>query len=113
MLAGDTLYISGHTGAARGGDSTAQTREAWAMINNLLAAVGFTPDTILRTNNVLTDWRSYAGFNAGYGANVDQPYPPRATVLGSLLDPAALVQIEAVAHRNGSNATIVQVPGFP
>lgn len=113
MLAGDTLYISGHTGAARGGDSMAQTREAWATINNLLAAVGFTPDTILRTNNVLTDWRSYASFNAGYGANVDQPYPPRATVLGSLLDPAALVQIEAVAHRNGSNATIVQVPGFP
>jgi enamine deaminase RidA (YjgF/YER057c/UK114 family) len=113
MLAGDTLYISGHTGAARGGDSNAQTREVWAIINNLLAAVGFAPGTILRTNNVLTDWRSYPDFNAGYGANVDQPYPPRATVLGSLLDPAALVQIEAVAHRNGSNATVVQVPGFP
>jgi 2-iminobutanoate/2-iminopropanoate deaminase len=113
MLAGDTLYISGHTGAARGGDCNAQTRVAWARINDLVAAAGFAPDSILRTNNVLTDWRSYADFNGGYGANVRQPYPPRATVLGSLLDPAALVQIEAIAHRNGSNATIVQVPGAP
>jgi len=112
MLADDTLYIGGQTGAAQGGDCNAQTRAAWARINDLVAAAGFAPDSILRTNNVLTDWRSYADFNGGYGANVSQPYPPRATTLGNLLDPAALVQIEAIAHRNGSNATIVQVAGM-
>ena len=76
----------------------------------LLAAAGFNDQSVLRTNNVLTDWRFYADFNAGYGANVTEPYPPRATVLGGLARREAVVQIEAVAHRSGSDAVIVQVP---
>ena len=112
MLAGDVLYLSGHDAPA-GRDCEAQTRGAWDRINALVAAAGFAPDSIVRTNNVLTDWRNYAGFNGGYGANVSKPYPPRATVLGSLRNPAALVQIEAIAHRNGGDAVIVQVPGVP
>lgn len=110
MLAGDVLYLSGHD-APIAGDCAAQTRGAWSRINALVAAAGFALDSIVRTNNVLTDWRNYAGFNSGYGANVAKPYPPRATVLGSLRDPAALVQVEAIAHRNGGDAVIVQVPG--
>jgi 2-iminobutanoate/2-iminopropanoate deaminase len=112
MLAGDVLYVSGHCAPA-GADCEAQTRGAWDKINALVAAAGFTSDSIVRTNNVLTDWRAYAGFNAGYGSNVTKPYPPRATVLGGLIDPAALVQVEAIAHRNGGEAVIVQVPGVP
>jgi 2-iminobutanoate/2-iminopropanoate deaminase len=112
MLAGDVLYLSGHD-APTGRHCEAQTQGAWGKINALVTAAGFTLDSIVRTNNVLTDWRNYAGFNAGYGANVSKPYPPRATVLGSLRDPSALVQIEAIAHRNGSDAVIVQVPGVP
>ena len=113
MLAGDTLYVSGQDGTMRGANCEAQTRGAWDKINALIAAAGFPPDSVLRTNNVLTDWRNYAGFNTGYGANVRSPYPPRATVLGGLLDHSALVQIEAIAHRKGSDASIVQVPGVP
>jgi 2-iminobutanoate/2-iminopropanoate deaminase len=112
MVAGDVLYLSGHS-APTAGDCEAQTRAAWDKINALVAAAGFASDSIVRTNNVLTDWRTYADFNAGYGANVTKPYPPRATVLGSLLDPAALVQVEAIAHRHGGDAVIVQVPGVP
>jgi enamine deaminase RidA (YjgF/YER057c/UK114 family) len=112
MLAGDLLYISGHD-APTAGDCEAQTRGAWSKINTLVASAGFASDSVVRTNNILTDWRNYAGFNAGYGANVMKPYPPRATVLGGLRDPAALVQVEAIAHRNGGDAIIVQVPGVP
>jgi enamine deaminase RidA (YjgF/YER057c/UK114 family) len=112
MLCGDTLYLSGHDAPAAG-DSEAQTRATWNKLNTLTAAAGFARDSIVRTNNVLTDWRTYAGFNAGYGANVTKPYPPRATVLGGLRDPAALMQIEAIAHRNGGDAVILQVPGVP
>ena len=66
---------------------------------------------MLRTNNVLTDWRDYAGFNAGYGAKRPRAsYVPRATVLGSIRAPDARVQIEGVAHRRGDEATILQVP---
>ncbi len=115
VLAGDELYIGGQLGEdATGhlvGAAEAQTRAAWSRVRALLSGVGFDDGSILRTNNVLTDWRDYAGFNAGYGANVSEPYPPRATVLGGLMRREALVQVEAIAHREGGSATIVQVPG--
>ena len=45
---------------------------------------------------------------AGYGAVVTRPYPPRATVLAALADPRACVQVEAVAHRGGGDATVLE-----
>jgi enamine deaminase RidA (YjgF/YER057c/UK114 family) len=48
-------------------------------------------------------------FNAVYGDFVHPPYPPRATVvIGGLVEPQALVQIEALAHREGRNATVLE-----
>jgi 2-iminobutanoate/2-iminopropanoate deaminase len=112
VMAGDELYIGGQIGLDRNGRLAvgveAQTLAAWDRVRSLLEAAGMTPEHVLRTNNILTDWRSYAGFNAGYGANVRKPYPPRATVLASLAIPGALVQVEGIAHRAGAEATIVQ-----
>lgn len=111
MLAGDDLYVSGQIGMLP--DNTfaagvqAQTEAAWASIHAILAEAGMQPDDVIHTSNLLTDWRHYAGFNAGFAANVSPPYPPRATVLAGLLDPRALVQIEALANRNASNAAVI------
>lgn len=114
VVAGDTLFLGGQMGLSEGaaepGDVERQTRTAWERLNSLVDAAGFTPESIVRTNNILTDWRDYAGFNAGYGANMPAPYVPRATVLGQLSDARAKVQVEGVAHRNGDEATILQVP---
>lgn len=114
VLAGDDLYIGGQVGEGDDGElatgGEAQTRAAWDRVRAILGEAGMDTQSIVRTNNVLTDWRLYADFNAGYGANVLDPYPPRATVLGRLPRYQALVQIEAVAHRLGSEAMIVQVP---
>ena len=70
---------------------------------------------VLRTNNWLTDWRSYAQFNAGYGAFVTPPFPPRATVIAGLPEPGARLQIEALAHRVGRTATVLDavIPSAP
>ena len=108
MLAGEELYIGGQLGVAADGslyaDAEQQTRAAWTRVQALLEGAGMTLADVVRTSNVLTDWRNYAPYNAGYGAFVAAPYPPRATVLGSLVDPRALVQIEAVAHPAGRDA---------
>lgn len=114
ILCGDVLFLTGQTGIQDGARNPFNVREqtelAWERLHSLIAAAGFGDDTMLRTNNVLTDWRDYAGFNAGYGKNVREPYVPRATVLGHLSEPGARVQIEGIAHRHGSDATILQVP---
>jgi enamine deaminase RidA (YjgF/YER057c/UK114 family) len=114
VLAGDILFLGGQIGlspnSVEPGDVERQTRNAWERLNSLIDVAGFTPESIVRTNNVLTDWRDYAGFNAGYGANMPEPYVPRATVLGQLSDARARVQVEGIAHRKGNAATILQVP---
>jgi hypothetical protein len=60
------------------------------------------------SNNWLVDWRSYKAFNTGYADFVQPPYPPRATVIGGILEPEALVQIEALAHRDAHFATVLE-----
>jgi enamine deaminase RidA (YjgF/YER057c/UK114 family) len=112
MRSGDVLFLSGQTGLREDGHAGVQqqTELAWTRLLSLIEAAGFAEDSMVRTNNVLTDWRDYAAFNAGYGSHVREPYIPRATVLGTLCEPAARVQIEGIAHRHGSEATILQVP---
>jgi enamine deaminase RidA (YjgF/YER057c/UK114 family) len=114
MVAGDFLFLSGQTGLSEGEggnvDVEQQTNAAWGRLRGLIETAGFVEDALIRTNNVLTDWRDYAGFNAGYGRNLREPYVPRATVLGCLSAPRARVQIEGLAHRHGADATILQVP---
>ncbi len=110
ILAGDTLFLSGQ-GTPGDADTSVelQARSAWKRLHALVDEAGFPRDSLLRTNNVLTDWRDFQGFNRGYGPNVAEPYVPRATVLGNLPDRRARVQTEGIAHRNGSKAKIVQV----
>jgi enamine deaminase RidA (YjgF/YER057c/UK114 family) len=111
MLAGDTLFLSGQAvhDDSPADDVEAQSSAAWQRIQALVEAAGFAEDTMLRTNNVLTDWRDYGGFNRGYGRHVAKPYLPRATVLGQLSNLNARVQIEGIAHRGAADAAVVQV----
>ena len=113
MLAGEHLYISAQPGVAADGSmprgAEAQTRAAWLRVEAILAEAGMDVTDVVRTNNWLTDWRSYAGFNAGFGAFVAPPFPPRATVIGTLPDPHACVQIEAVGHHLGRDSIVIDV----
>jgi 2-iminobutanoate/2-iminopropanoate deaminase len=112
MRAGKHLYVSAQPGIGADGRFAngveQQTRAAWRRIHALVEASGLDPADVVRTNNWLTDWRSYDAFNAGYGEFVRPPYPPRATVIGGMLDAEALVQIEALAHGEARGATILE-----
>ncbi len=114
ILWGDVLFLSGQASARdKAGHICGveqQTEIAWERLHSLIASAGFGDNAIIRTNNILTDWRDYAGFNAGYGNHVREPYVPRATVLGHICALGARVQIEGIAHRRGADATILQVP---
>lgn len=107
VLAGDVLYLGAQSSSE--GNVEQQTRTAWQRQLELIDAAGLNVESIVRSNNVLVDWRDYVGFNAGYGANIPEPYVPRATVLGQLLHKASRVQVECIAHRHGADAKILQV----
>ncbi len=113
MLAGDALYIGAQLGVRGDGsfppDVESQVRLAWERINALLRDAGMAPESVIHTANTLTDWRCYAAFNSGFAGFVSAPFPPRATVLGDIVDPRALVQIETLAHKEGGDATVIEV----
>ena len=112
MQAGDHLYISAQPGldgeGRLAGGVAEQTRAAWQRINAVLERARMDATSVVRTNNWLTDWRAYKAFNGAYGEFVTPPYPPRATLVAGLAEPSALVQIETLAHRGGSGATVLQ-----
>jgi enamine deaminase RidA (YjgF/YER057c/UK114 family) len=112
MRVGAHLFISAQPGVDAGGrvveGVAAQTRAAWRRIYSLLDEAGMEPGDVVRTNNWLTDWRGYGAFNESYGAFVQPPYSPRATMIGGMIEPHACVQIEALAHRDGRNATVLE-----
>ena len=111
VLAGKELFVSAQLGTGEDGQMAEnvedQTRAAWQRIAALLKEADMGMTHVLRTNNVLTDWRDYGTFNAGYGAHVAVPYPPRTTVVAGLLERRACVQIEAIAHADAEDGVIV------
>lgn len=115
IAAGDEVFISAQCSKDDNlllhRDVEKQTISVWQHIAALLDEADMTMEHVVKTNNVLTDWRDYGSFNAGYGANVAMPYPPRTTVVGGIRQRGACVQIEALAHRQAHQATILDVKG--
>ena len=54
-----------------------QTRRARDRIAATIEVAGMTLEDVMRTSNILIDWRCYAGFNARYGAFVTRPSATR------------------------------------
>lgn len=111
VIAGEYFYSGGISGEGVDTDPIqdvkTQTLSAWSRVNSLLESIGWTTQTILRTHNLLVDWRDYAQFNSGYASNVSIPYPPRTTISGGLIDINKRIQMEVIAHQQGDQAVVL------
>ncbi len=111
VIAGEHFYSGGISGEGVDTnpiqDVKTQTLSAWSRVNSLLESIGWTTETILRTHNLLVDWRDYAQFNSGYAANVSIPYPPRTTISGGLINITKRMQMEVIAHQQGNQAVVL------
>lgn len=113
VLAGDEIHFGGSLGYERPGNlpdgAERQIDAAWSNIAAMLELAGSGAENVLRTNNILTDWRDYAGFNRGYGKHVGRPFPPRTTILAGLAAPDARIQIAGIVYCGSEDATFVDV----
>lgn len=91
-----TVYLAGQVGS---GDSvTAQTADALASIDRLLAEVGSDKSRILSAGIYLPDMQTFGEMNAVWEAWVTPgATPARATVQATLATPDYLVEIVVVA----------------
>jgi 2-iminobutanoate/2-iminopropanoate deaminase len=80
-------------------DIEGQTALALQNLTAALTAAGLTPNDVVKTTVWLRDARDFFGFNAAYARAFGTHRPARSTVVGQLVHPDALVEIEAVAAR--------------
>ncbi|TME52012.1 MAG: RidA family protein [Chloroflexi bacterium] len=111
-IAGDTVWIGGQIGSdANGkivepGDVVAQFARAIHNVAIALHAAGCAPEDTVKLTYYVTDINAYrdnrAAIGAAYREFFRSDYPASTLVeVRSLVDPAALIEIDAVAVRRG------------
>ena len=105
VSAGEIVYLSGQTpmdpltGKLVEGDITAQTKQCFVNLFNVLAAAGLSPDDVVKANVFLTNVNDFAAMNAVYAEQFQHPYPARSTIGVAALPMGAMVEIELIARR--------------
>jgi 2-iminobutanoate/2-iminopropanoate deaminase len=99
---GDLIFCSGALGVDANfklveGGIAAQTRQAIANLEAVLAQADATLADVAKTTVWLTDLADFAEFNAAYAEALGGHIPARSTVTSALAIPGALVEIEAIA----------------
>ena len=100
---GNLLYLSGQTpieattGKLVEGDITAQTRQSFVNLFEVLKAAGLTPDDVVKVNVFLTDMANFGEMNEVYKTQFTEPYPARTTIGVASLPLGAQVEIEMIA----------------
>lgn len=102
IRAGGLVFVAGQIGLdpASGdmaGGVAAQTEQALANLEAVLAAAGSGIDLVTKTTVFITDMDDFATVNEVYGRHLREPYPARSTVAVKQLPRGALVEVEAIA----------------
>jgi reactive intermediate/imine deaminase len=105
VLAGGLLFCSGQialdpaSGVMVGdGDVEAETRQALANLQAVLAAAGSSPGRVVRTTVYLADLADFARVNAIYAELFGEGVSPaRACIQAAALPKGALVEIDCIA----------------
>ncbi|HUK60695.1 MAG TPA: RidA family protein [Stellaceae bacterium] len=103
---GRVIYVAGQWGSSPGGDFPAglpaQTRQALQNIADVLKAAGAKPEHVVRLTWYMTDLGDYntnlRDIGEAYRAVMGRHFPAMTAVeIARLVDPRALVEIEATA----------------
>jgi 2-iminobutanoate/2-iminopropanoate deaminase len=100
---GELVYLSGQTpidpasGRLVEGDVSAQVRQVFANLEQVLGAAGLSFDDVVKVNVFLVDMADFAAMNDVYATVFAPPHPARTTVAVAGLPLGARVEIELVA----------------
>ena len=103
VLAGNTLYISGHLGRDPAtsklvaGGVEAETRQSLANIREVLRAAGMDFKDVTTVTAYITSFSDFAKFNAIYRETFPSDQPARATVQVAALNDGAHVELQMIA----------------
>jgi len=107
IAAGDHVWVSGCTSVVDGeivhrDDMEGQTRQAIRNVASALAELGASLHDVVRTRMFVTDISRWEECARAHGEAFRDVLPATSMVeVVRLIDPAMLVEVEAVAHRPG------------
>ena len=103
VLAGGTLYVSGHLGrdplTAKlvSGGIEAETRQSLANVREVLKAGGMDFNNVASVTAYITSFEDFAKFNAVYREFFPNDPPARATVQVAALNDGARIELQMIA----------------
>jgi 2-iminobutanoate/2-iminopropanoate deaminase len=103
IKAGGLLFVSGQialdpaTGKMIDGDVSAQARQVFHNLGEILKAAGASFDHVVRTTVYLADMNDFPVVNEIYATYFNAPAPARATVQAARLPRDARVEIDLIA----------------
>jgi enamine deaminase RidA (YjgF/YER057c/UK114 family) len=107
VAAGDHVFVTGCTSIVDGvvaheGDAYAQAAQAIRNVAAALADLGCTLDDVVRTRIFVTDISRWQEYGRAHGEAFGETMPATSMVeVSRLIDPAMMVEIEAVAYKPG------------
>jgi len=107
VAAGDWVFVSGCTSVAgaeivHAEDSYAQTLQAIGNVRSALEGLGASLADVVRTRMYVTDISQWAQVGRAHAEAFGDVRPATSMVqVAALIDPALLVEVEAVAYRPG------------
>jgi 2-iminobutanoate/2-iminopropanoate deaminase len=104
LVDGDLLFVAGQvgrdpaTGQLAGNSIETQARQTLVNIGTILRAAGCGFQDVVKAGIYLTQAEHFGGLNQVYREFFTEPYPARTTVICTLPDKAALVEIDVIAR---------------
>lgn len=83
-----------------------QTVQALRNLEAIVIKAGLTLHNVVKTTVWLRREADFAAFNESYAGYFGAVRPARSTVISALAHPDALVEIEAIAHREPANSIL-------
>ncbi len=105
VVAGPLIFVAGTTGTVDGkvvghGDAYAQTVQAFRNVETALASAGASLADVVQTQLFVTDISRWADVGRAHRELFGDAPPVTAMVgVAALIDPAMLVEVQAVAYR--------------
>jgi 2-iminobutanoate/2-iminopropanoate deaminase len=103
--AGEFVYFSGQTAmnapnaTDMKGDITAQTKQCFTNLLEVMEAAKLTQDDVIKVNVYLTSMKHFAAMNEVYETQFCKPYPARTCIAVLELPLEADVEIELIAKK--------------
>ena len=119
VAAGDYVFVSGCTSVMDGklvheGDAYHQTVQAIANVSTALDRLGFEIADVVRTRIFVTDITRWQEYGRAHGEAFGASRPATTMVeVSRLVDPRMLVEVEAVAYRQGGSGASRLLPDSP